>query len=301
MVSVLSPSPVKLHHADRYWVASFEAMASPCYVFIESKDERMVKHLASLAAIEASRIEHKFSRYRSDNVVYEINNAKGQSIRVDEETALLLDYAQQCYELSEGLFDITSGVLRKAWRFNESSVVPESDEVVRLLSLVGWDKVIWKNPYLQLKPGMEIDLGGVGKEYAVDRSALLIAQHFSGSVLINYGGDLCVTGSLANGEPWDVAIERISDQGSEVEVIKLSKGAVATSGDSRRFILKDGKRYGHIINPLTGWPVDDAPRSITVTAETCLQAGMLSTFAMLQGKDAEIFLEEQGVEFHVYR
>lgn len=301
MASFPSPSPIKLNRTDKYWVASFEAMASPCYLFIKSQDEALVKHLSSLVANEALRIEYKFSRYRKDNIVHQINTAQGKPVLVDEETSLLLDYAQQCYDLSDGMFDITSGVLRKAWRFNEPSAVPEKKLINEILPYVGWDKVVWEKPYLQLLPGMEIDFGGVGKEYAVDRSALLIAQHFNGGALINYGGDLCAVGPLANGEPWEIAVEQISDQHGACDVLKLASGAVATSGDSRRFLMKDGKRYGHIINPQTGWPIESAPRSVTVVADTCLQAGMLSTFAMLQGKDAELFLKEQSVKFFIYR
>jgi thiamine biosynthesis lipoprotein len=84
-------------------------------------------------------------------------------------------------------------------------------------------------------------------------------------------------------------------------VINLSCGALATSGDTQRYLLRDGVRYGHILDPTTGWPVENAPRSITVAADTCTQAGMLSTLAMLRGTHAEAFLEEEGVQFWCLR
>ena len=84
-------------------------------------------------------------------------------------------------------------------------------------------------------------------------------------------------------------------------VINLKTGALATSGDARRFLQKYGIRYSHIIDPTTGWPVKDAPRSVTVAADTCVQAGMLSTLAMLEGAEAEAFLEAQGFDFWCLR
>jgi thiamine biosynthesis lipoprotein len=80
-------------------------------------------------------------------------------------------------------------------------------------------------------------------------------------------------------------------------VLEIRAGALATSGDARRFLLKDGRRYGHILDPRNGWPVEDAPRSVTVAADTCTQAGMLSTLAMLQGKNAEAFLDAEGAKY----
>ncbi|MDH3990867.1 MAG: FAD:protein FMN transferase, partial [Gammaproteobacteria bacterium] len=85
-------------------------------------------------------------------------------------------------------------------------------------------------------------------------------------------------------------------QGTAQKLIRLKNGGLATSGDARRFLLKDGIRYGHILDPTTGWPVTDAPRSITIAADTCTQAGMLATLAMLKGKDAESFLEDQDCQ-----
>jgi len=95
---------------------------------------------------------------------------------------------------------------------------------------------------------------------------------------------------------------RVSNEnGRAQKLIRLKTGALATSGDSRRYLLKNGKRYGHILNPLTGWPIEDAPRSITVAADTCTQAGMLATLAMLCGAEAEVFLERQDTQYWCLR
>ncbi len=273
-------------------------MASPCEILFAIDDRAQAERLLHLAWSEATRIEHKFSRYRTDNDIYRINRSEGNPVRVDEETANLLDFAQQCWEISEGKFDITSGVLREVWRFDGSDRLPSTEAVAALLPRIGWEKVSWKRPLITLRPGMEIDLGGIGKEYAVDRTARLIFRELESGVLINYGGDLYALGPRQEGEPWAVGVDDPEATGlRQIGAVNLSKGGLATSGDARRYLLKDGVRYSHILDPTTGWPVPDAPRAVTVIAETCLEAGMLSTLAMLQGNRAREFLEAQEVTF----
>ena len=275
-------------------------MASPCEVHVGDADRTIAERVVALAAGEAQRIEAKFSRYRRGNVIDAINTAGGRPIVVDDETARLLDYAARLHELSDGMFDITSGVLRRAWRFDGSDRVPTAEAVAALLPIVGWDKVSWRAPELELPPGMEIDLGGIGKEYAVDCAAALV-RPVSTRCLLNFGGDLLALGPQYGGAPWRVGVESVSDAGAVARHIELTVGALATSGDSRRFLLKDGKRYCHVLDPRSGWPVVGAPRSVTVAAATCTEAGMLATLALLQGAEAETFLEAQGAQFWALR
>src|ERR1700685_1293336 len=126
------------------FAAKFTAMASPCEVLLSSTEHGAALALGAMAATEASRIEKKFSRYRDDSITAWIHEHRGTTIAVDEETASLIDFARQCYDLSEGLFDITSGVLRRAWKFDGSDRVPESTLVESLLPLVGFDKIRWQ-------------------------------------------------------------------------------------------------------------------------------------------------------------
>ncbi|HET8697984.1 MAG TPA: FAD:protein FMN transferase [Gammaproteobacteria bacterium] len=269
-------------------------MASPCEVHVAGASRDVAARVLDAVAAEALRIERKWSRYRTDNVVHEINTAEGRAVQVDEETARLIDYAAQLFELSDGRFDITSGVLRKAWRFDGSDRVPSRAAVDALLAKVGWRRVRWRRPEIALEPGMQIDFGGIGKEYAADRAAALASALWD-RCLVNFGGDLRATGPSAGGRPWRVGIEALADPAHAAKEIDLAQGALATSGDARRFLLKDGKRLGHILDPRTGWPVQGAPRSVTVAASTCTEAGMLATFALLHGADAEAFLDAQGV------
>ena len=279
-----------------YWLGSFNAMASPCEILIDTDDEVLAKRLCKIAHDETLRIEAKFSRYRNDSALSKINRSNGKPVTVDAETAQLLDYAEQCWRLSNGKFDITSGVLRKVWRFDGSDRIPSQTAVADLLKRVGWQQLEWRKPQLTLPAGMELDFGGIGKEYAVDRCAQLCKQEGDVTLLINYGGDLYSSGPRRGDQPWLVAIDDPRrDDGKGVATLELKRGGIATSGDARRFLLKDGVRYGHILDPQTGWPVVNAPRSITVLANTCIDAGMLATFAMLQGGNAEQFLQEQQV------
>lgn len=168
--------------------AQFKAMASPCEALIDTRVAEVAQRAALAVSNEAFRIEQKFSRYRADNLVHAINTANGAAVEVDGETADLLDYAAHCYQLSGGLFDITSGALRRAWRFDGSDRLPAPGVVEEALKYVGWHKVSWQRPRLRLAPGMEIDFGGIGKEYAVDRAATLGAAASGVPILVNFGG-----------------------------------------------------------------------------------------------------------------
>jgi FAD:protein FMN transferase len=278
--------------------ARFTAMASPCEVLLSSTEHHAACTLGAIAAQEALRIEKKFSRYRDDSVTAWIHEHRDTTIEVDEETASLLDFASQCFDLSEGLFDITSGVLRRAWKFDGSDRVPDPAVVEGLLPLVGFDKLRWQSPRLLLPAGMELDFGGIGKEYAVDRAYKLLALRDPAPFLVNFGGDLRANRPPPHG-PWQVGIERPDTDRQASLLLDLTQGALATSGDSRRFILKDGVRYGHILDPRTGWPVPGSPRSVTVAASTCTEAGLLSTLALLHGAGAQQFLEEERVRYWI--
>ena len=281
-----------------HWVGRFVAMASPCEVLIDHAPASLAQQVLNTVAAEAWRIEHRFSRYRTDSAVHSINEHAGTETVVDEESANLLDFAATLTRLSDGAFDITSGVLRKAWTFDGGNRVPSPEQVAALMESVGWHKVEWRRPVLKLRAGMQIDFGGIGKEYAVDAAAKLAEQVAPGlSCLINFGGDVAVRNARQYDEPWRVGIESLTRSGAAERVVKLSRGALATSGDSRRFVFHNGHRYSHILDARTGWPVRNAPHSITVAADTCTQAGTLTTLAMLQGENAEQLLRDSGLQY----
>jgi len=283
------------------WVGEFRAMASPCELHVELGSRKRATQLAQIAFTEAMRIEAAFSRYRDDNTVHRINTGAGLPVRVGDEMARMLDFADMSYQLSNGLFDITSGVLRNAWQFDGSDRLPSAESVSSLLAHVGWGRVSWDNPLFTLPQGMQIDFGGIAKEYAVDRVVSLLREQCSAPFMVNFGGDLHAAGAPAATGFWAVGIEAVDQQTNAVETIQLHRGALCTSGDARRYLIKDGVRYGHVLDPTTGWPVVDAPSSVTVAGNTCTEAGILSTLALLKGDQAEHFLDEQGVTYWCQR
>ena len=274
-----------LRRVEDYHVGSFDAMGGPCEVLLDTEHAGAAGHLLEIAREEALRVESKFSRYRPDNIVAAINRSGGRPIPVDEETALLIEYAVACYEMSDGMFDITSGVLRRVWRFDGGDHVPTEGEVAEVLRHVGWHRVEWKDSILTMPEGMEIDLGGIGKEYAVDRASSRIAAETDLPFLVNFGGDIFARGPRRDGRPWVVGIDDPDRTGEALLYrVDLSDGGLATSGDARRYVMHRGRRLGHILNPRTGWPVENAPRAVTVLATTCIEAGSLSTLAFLRGR-----------------
>jgi len=292
---------VQLTEHKHYFEITFRAMASPCELLVEIPSQKRAKQLGKIARDEALRIEHVFSRYRDDNIVHAINTSRGKPIEVDSESARLLDFADQCYDLSDGLFDITSGVLRRAWNFDGSDKLPLKADTDKLLPLVGWDKVEWRAPFITLPTNMQIDLGGIGKEYAVDRVVALLSAETETPFLVNFGGDLHASKAPTFQSAWHVGIEAMRTSGAAVKTIELQRGALTTSGDAQRFLIKDGIRYGHVLHPKTGWPVMDSPASVTVAGNSCVESGVLSTLALLHGANAESFLKSHDVAFWCQR
>ena len=276
---------------------TFDAMASRCELRIGAPDAQAAERLAQQAIAEVRRIETKYSRYRPDSIVSRINAAAGgEAVRCDDETMSLMGYAAALHGASDGLFDITSGVLRRAWDFRQPKV-PAAQVLQPLLALVGWSKVECGGQEVRLRQaGMEIDFGGFGKEYAADRAATLLQEHGVRRGMVNLGGDIRLVGPRPDGKPWLLAVQHPREANRLLAELPLSSGALATSGDYERYFEIDGNRYCHVLDPRTGWPVT-MWRSISVVAPACLAAGALTTVAMLKGADALRYLDAQDVGY----
>lgn len=266
---------------------SFNALGGVCNIDVVGIEHS--KELMLCAAAEVRRIETKYSRYIDSSIVGKINAQAGlEWVTCDEETIGLLDYANTLHEHSGGLFDITSGVLRRVWDFGKNRV-PAPEELKQILALIGWSKFERKGKKVRLKKkGMQIDLGGFGKEYAVDRVATIFLENGVTSALINFGGDVRALGTKPDGQPWQIGIQDPRQLDRCFATMSLSQGALATSGDYERFFEIGDKRYCHILNPKTGMPVS-CWRSVTVLAPLASAAGATTTMAML--------LEEQGLDY----
>jgi FAD:protein FMN transferase len=276
----------------------FSAMGSPCRIAVEDTPGEVAQHAVAAAIDEVRRIEAKYSRYRPDSIVSRINAAAGTGdlVEVDDETAGLLAFASDLHALSDGLFDPTTGVLRAVWDFSLARL-PILAEVQDVLGRVGWHRVVWQRPRIALAlPGMELDFGGFGKEYAADRAAAVLEAAGVASGLVNLGGDLRVVGRRTGGRGWVLGIAHPRQPDAVFASITLREGGLATSGDYERFFELDGRRYCHILDPRTGWPAQGW-RSVSVAAPACLAAGAISTVAMLKGSAALAFLSEQAIDF----
>jgi len=274
-------------------------MAAEHEIQLAAPDIDRARRAADAAIADVMRIEAKYSRYRDDSVTSRINGAAGgEEVAIDAETAALLRYADECYGLSGGLFDITSGVLRRVWDFRrDPPVLPTPAELASAVALVGWREVEWTAKAIRLpRAGMQIDFGGIGKEYAADRVATICLEHGMRHGLVNLGGDIRAIGPQADGTPWRVGIRHPRVQDAAVAGFDLAAGALATSGDYERYFEIAGQRYCHILNPKTGMPVRYW-QSVSVVSPLCVVAGSCATIAMLLEADAPAFLESQGVQW----
>ena len=276
---------------------AFHAMAATNEVHVHAPDRVSAEAMAARAIEEVQRIERKYSRYRPESIVSRINAAAGgDPLPVDAETAQLLDYADACWRESGGLFDATSGVLRRVWRFEPGRRPPTDGELAAVLPLIGWDRVERSGVGVRLPAkGMELDFGGFGKEYAVDRAALALREAGATSAMVNLAGDLAILGPQPDGEPWRVGVQHPRRDDVALATLPVSSGAIATSGDYERFVEVGGVRHCHVLDPRTGRSARGF-QSVTVHAPSCLVAGSATTIAMLKGRAAGLaWLQELGL------
>jgi thiamine biosynthesis lipoprotein len=219
---------------------------------------------------------------------------------VHDECVQLLNLADACYQQSDGLFDISSGILRLCWDFQDGAMpTPDPARIERTLARVGWHHVQRQGRQVRfLRSGMQLDFGGIVKEYAVDRAAALCRAAGIEHGMVEMGGDVAVLGPDPDGQPWVVAVQHPRDADATAARFALAGGALATSGDYARCVVVDGRRYSHILSPRTGWPVHGLA-SVTVAAERCVLAGGASTTAMLKEADGAAWLAELGLA-HVW-
>lgn len=268
----------------------FRAMGGQNEITVAAPDPMLAQQAMEGAVAEIHRIEQKYSRYRADSWLSQLNAQAGSShiVACDAETQELLTMADALHRQSHGLFDITSGILRQAWDFRQK-IRPTPEQLAHLLPLIGWHHVERSLSGIRLPlAGMEIDLGGLAKEYAADRAADHLRQQGLTHGYVNLGGDLAVIGPQTDGTPWRIGISHPRSPGRLVASIPMTQGALATSGDYERFFEIDGQRYCHILNPRTGQPCRHW-QSVSMVAPRCLLAGAYTTIAMLA--------EHRGLEF----
>ncbi len=257
-------------------------MGCPCALHLQAEAEPAAQRARTATLAEVDRLDRKYSHYREDSLLARIAASAGTTIEVDEETANLLDFAAELHRQSASGFDITTGALTRLWD-GQHDRLPSADEIAQAMRVSGWSQVEWRRPRLRLSvPGMRLDLGGLVKEYAADRCAQLCREAGIVSGVVDLGGDLALIGPHRDGTPWIVGIKAPRAPGRAAARIELPSGGLATSGDYERALIVEGRRYCHIVDPRTGWPVTGFA-SVSVVAESCLTAGAAATQAMLLG------------------
>ena len=273
-------------------------MGCPCELRFDADSKEAVSRAAVSCLREIRRFETKYSRYLRDSVTSAINRAAGTSaVPIDEETVSILKYAAVCHEQSDGLFDVTSGAFRRVWH-PERTALPSRQELEACAAKVGWEKVRLseRDVFLPL-PGMELDFGGVVKEYAADAAATVARGAGIRHGLVNLGGDIRIVGPQADGRPWLIGIVHPRCPDAAIATLSLAEGAVTTSGGYERFVEIDGRRYSHLLDPRSGWPVDGL-LSVSVVASQAVVAGSVATVALLQGQaDGLEWLDRCGAPY----
>jgi thiamine biosynthesis lipoprotein len=275
----------------------FKAMGGPCRVVLHGDPTALEAAISEVEA-EVRRLENRYSRYLDDSLTSRINAAAGSGnpTPIDSETAGLLHYVDTLWRESGQLFDLTSGILRRAWDFR-SGKLPSQATIDELLPLIGWGKVQWSDDSIYLpRKGMELDFGGCVKEYACDSAARALRGVGITSGLVDLAGDMLAIGTRPGGEDWQIGIRHPVNKASAIARVALRDSALASSGDYERCIEIGGRRLGHILSPLTGWPVEGGLTAVSVIAGQCLVAGSSATVAMLKPADEALdWLEKLGL------
>lgn len=235
--------------------------------------------------------EARYSRFRPDSLLSRINTAAGREwVAVDAEMDQLLDICHALHEMTQGLLDVTALPLIRLWNYKVAPAeLPTASVIAAARELVGWNQVQRaKGKVFLPRTGMALDFGGFGKEYAVDIVAQIAVNHGLADVLVDFGHDLRALGAPPGRPCWHIGLEDPQNPGTAAGSMGISGKGVASSGDYLRYFMIKGRRYGHIVNPRTGWPVASGCTQATVVAETCLQAGALSTTALLLGSSRGI-------------
>ncbi len=270
-------------------------MGTPCEIqYVAPAGDAQASGYAGAVLAWVQAFEAKYSRFQAGSLVSRINAAAGLSwVEVDADADRLLDLCDTLHRMTHGVLYPTALPLIRIWNWKtEHPALPRAEAIEAARRLVGWAKVQRAPRRIFLpEPGMALDFGGFGKEYAVDVAAQLAADHGISDVLVDFGHDLCTLGAPPGRPAWHIGLEDPQRPGTTWTSVALqgSRG-IASSGDYVRCFEINGRRYGHIIDPRTGCPVANGCTQATIIAPTCLQAGVLSTTAFVLGV-------RQGLEF----
>ena len=242
--------------------------------------------------------ENKFSFYTNESQIWRFNNSMIDSLFIDDDLKEILSISKELYQKTNKHYDITIGALSEIWDF-DNNVIPTTEEIEKAIQVTGFEKLKIQNNYLYKPDGMKINLGSLAKGLIVDEIVEYLKQQEVISGFVNAGGDMRIFGRE---KPFKIGVQHPRSESNEIiDVINVGNKSVVTSGDYERYFLKDGKRYHHILDPLTGYPSQNAI-SVTVIAETALVADAYSTVLCLLEPEQSLKLAQEidGLEAIIY-
>jgi thiamine biosynthesis lipoprotein len=263
-------------------------------ISIVAKDSLAAEQNIDTVIAEITRIENLISDWKSDSQVSEVNHNAGiRPVKVDREVFELTQRAIQFSEVTNGGFDISFAAMDRIWKFDGSMTeMPSAEAIKKSVEKVGYKNIILDSVqstiFLKLK-GMKIGFGALGEGYATDKCRDMMLAKGIKAGIINGSGDMSTWGNQPNGKPWNIGITNPFDPEKLLAVVPLQQEAVTTSGSYEKFVVFDGKRYSHIINPATGYPVTGLC-SVTVFGPNAETSNGLSTSLMVLGKTAGMLL-----------
>jgi len=274
---------------------SFRAMSTVCNVNFHGVSADVARDFQREVVAWTGQFEARYSRFIPDSLIGRINAAAGEHwVEIDSETERIFNLCQELFFFTRRAFDPTSLPLIKLWNWKANPpALPDDDKIRAALELVGWNKVQRRAGGIFLpRAGMSLDLGGIGKEYAVDCVMNLASQRGIPNVMVDFGRDVRVRGHAPGKNFWWIGLEDPHVAGKCWTGVAVTDHAVATSGDTQRFFEINGRRYSHIIDPRTGYPANNGCRAVSVIAPSCTIAGLFSTTVFILGEKEGLQLIE---------
>ena len=273
----------------------FRAMSTLCRVNIHGVPAAVAAEFQREVVNWTAQFEARYSRYIPASLIGRINAAAGENwVEIDSETERLFNLCQELFFFTRGSFDPSALPLIKLWNWKQQpAVVPNDAAIQAALALVGWNKIQRRVGGIFLpQTGMALDLGGIGKEYAVDCVMNMAIARGIPNVMIDFGQDVRVRGHAPDKKFWWIGLDDAKNPGKCWAGVAVTDHAVASSGDYLRNFVFNGRRYGHILDPRTGYPAFNDCRAVSIIAPSCTIAGLLSTSVCILGAKEGLQLVE---------